>query len=242
MGNKMQFLLDYYQYMDNIEKLSDIEDNLIYGEIKKHSKFGNLVITEGLIHTYPLNKSVNIIKRRFPELNVHIEEDGEIFIEGEFDELKKYIPLFINIGYFISTYTIDGGEWLKKFDDFTKPIALYLEPKYDINIDPMPKILYHASFKKFENRVSKIGLIPKNSGNKLSNHPDRIYLTDDIYTAKLFGSNLKKEHDDQSIVIYSIDTEGLKINLYRDINLVNGGFYTLGNIPPDHIKKVFTLV
>ena len=91
MGNTMKFLLDYYQYMDDIENLSETEDSKIYHEIEKRSKFGRLALVEGLIMTHPLIKSTDIIKRRFSELNTQIEEDGEIYIEGEFDRLK---PIF----------------------------------------------------------------------------------------------------------------------------------------------------
>lgn len=238
MGNKMKFLLDYYKYIDNIETLSCIEDDFIFSEIKSHSKFGYLAISEGLIMTHPLIKSSAIIMERFPELDVSVENDGEIYIEGKFDEIKKYLPLFENLGYFISTYTIDGSTWLKTYVESVKPIALYLEPKYDFKIESIPDVLYHASPLKFKNKILKGGLSPS-SGNKLANHPERIYLSDDISKCISFGNYLinseKSEWYENGFCVYSIDGKSLT-KLYSDINLREGGYYTLQNIKPEYIK------
>lgn len=235
MGNKMKFLLDYYQYIDNIDNLSLLEDSKMYDKFRNQSKNGHLVLTEGLITTHPLNKSANIIKKRFPDLTIEIEKDGEIYIEGEMLELKNYIPLFNNLGYFISTYTINGNDWGKDYTDDTKPAALYLEPKYDLKIDNIPKILYHASPIKFKDKISKIGFIPK-TGNKLSKHPERIYLSDDLNTVVSFGKNIKKETG-EGYCIYEIDSSCIS-NLYSDINLRDSGYYTNQNIPPNSFKLI----
>ena len=237
MGNKISFLMDYNQYLKNIDILSEKDDISMYENFKQHSKNGYLVLTEGLIKTYPLEKSINIIKKRFPNLIIEIEKDGDIYVEGDMVELKNYIPLFNNLGYFISTYTINGSDWVKEYDDDTKPSALYLEPKYDIEISQIPDILYHASPLKFKDKIFKIGFIPK-TGNKLSNHPDRIYLTDDLKTAIYFGENIKKEQGD-GYCIWRIDGKSLS-NLYSDINLRNNGYYTLSNIPPKYFELVKT--
>jgi hypothetical protein len=64
MGNTFKFILEYKDYIDNIE--SSEKDNYIYNEILKRTKFGRLAIIEGLIHTYPSDKSINILKEDFP--------------------------------------------------------------------------------------------------------------------------------------------------------------------------------
>jgi hypothetical protein len=235
MGDKLTFLLNYYRYIENIDNLSEREDASMYEEFRKQSKNGHLVLSEGLIKTYPLDKSVKIIKKRFPELEVNIEKDGDIFISGNMMELKNYIPLFNNLGYFISLYTINGSEWLKEYDDKTSAKALYLEPKYDIEIINIPKVLYHASPSKFKDKILKIGFIPK-TGNKLSKHPDRIYLTDKLEVAFYFGENIKKELG-YGYCIWKINGECLS-KLYSDINLRDSGYYAACNIPP----KCFELI
>jgi hypothetical protein len=230
MGGTLNFLFEYNDYIDNINNLSDSDDFSIYKKFEKQR------LIEGLIHTYSINKSIDIIKRRFPYLKCDLEEDGEIYIEGKFNDIKNYNPLFNNLGYFISKLTFNGSDWTNNYSDESKPIALFLEPKYDVKIEPLPNILYHASIKKFDKRIEKIGLIPK-SGNKLSNYTDRIYLTDKLEIAKLFALNLKKEYN-TDYSIYKINTNELNINLYEDINLKNGGYYTLSNIPPKYIEKI----
>ena len=54
----------------------------MYEQFKHQTKNGQLTLSEGLIMTHPINKSVDIIKKRFPNLNISIEEDGEIYIDG----------------------------------------------------------------------------------------------------------------------------------------------------------------
>jgi hypothetical protein len=233
MGNTFKFILEYRDYISNIEKTD--KDDYIYNEILKRTKFGKLSISEGLIFTHPVDKSTNVLKRRFSELKVEIEEDGEIYIEIEKpSKIGKYLPIITNLGYFISLYTLDGSNWLKYYNNDTEMIALYLEPKYDLKVD-IPNILYHVSPVRFKDKISKIGFIPK-TGNKISKHPERIYLTDDLKTAINFGDNIKSETNSE-YCIYKISGDCIE-NLYSDINLRNGGFYTLQNIPPDKFELI----
>jgi hypothetical protein len=238
MGNTFKFIFEYNDYIKNIEN-SD-KDNYIYNEILKRSKFGRLTIVEGLISTHPPDKSVGILKRRFPELYIEMESDGEIYIENQPpQELSKYLPIITNLGYFISKYTINGEEWLNKPKENEKPVAFYIEAKYDYEAD-IPKILYHASPIRLKHKILKYGLSPR-SGSKLSEHPDRIYLTDDINKAIEFGEYLKSERENEwyknGYCIYSVKGDGV-YKLYSDVNLREGGFYTMNNIKIDSIKLI----
>lgn len=229
MVDTLKFILEYGDYINDIENSK--ADNYIYNEIQKRTKFGKLTLTEGLIFTHPIVKSINILKKRFPELSIKNDTDGEIYIENQPPQrLEKYLPLITNLGYFISLITINGNDWIKEFDNETCPIAFYLEPKYDLKV-LVPETLYHSSPIKFKDKISKIGFIPK-TGNKISNHPERIYLTDDLNTAIAFGENIKNKTK-SGYCIYKIDGECID-NLYSDINLRSGGFYTLQNISPNH--------
>lgn len=233
MGNTFEFILEYRDYISNIEKGD--KDDYIYDEILKRTKFGKLSILEGLIFTHPIDKSTNILKKRFSELEVEIEDEGGIYIEiKEPNKIGKYLPIITNLGYFISLYTLDGSNWLKDYNNDTEIIALYLEPKYDLKVD-VPHVLYHVSPIKFKDRISKIGFIPK-TGNKISKHPERIYLTDDLKTAISFGDNIKSETN-SGYCIYKISGDCIE-NLYSDINLRSGGFYTLQNISPDNFELI----
>ena len=233
MGNTFEFILEYRDYISNIEKGD--KDDYIYDEILKRTKFGKLSILEGLIFTHPIDKSTNILKKRFSELEVEIEDEGGIYIEiKEPNKIGKYLPIITNLGYFISLYTLDGSNWLKDYNNDTEMIAFYLEPKYDLKVD-VPHVLYHVSPIKFKDRISKIGFIPK-TGNKISKHPERIYLTDDLKTAISFGDNIKSETN-SGYCIYKISGDCIE-NLYSDINLISGGFYTLQNISPDNFELI----
>lgn len=233
MGDTFGFILEYNDYIDDIENSK--KDNYIYSEIQKRTKFGKLALIEGLIFTHPTERSINILEKRFPELSIKTDTDGEIYIQNQPPQkLEKYLPLITNLGYFISLVTIDGSEWIKEFDNETCPVAFYLEAKYDLKV-PIPQTLYHTSPIKFKDKISKIGFIPK-TGNKMSNHPERIYLTDDLNIAIAFGENIKNKTK-SGYCIYKIDGEHIN-NLYSDINLRRGGFYTLQNISPNHFVLI----
>jgi len=238
VGNTFKFILEYEEYIDNIENSEN--DIYIYNEILKRTKFGRLAIVEGLIRTHPIEKSANILKRRFPELNIEVEDDGEIYIENQPPQkLEKYIPIITNLGYFISKLTINGQEWIKDFNNDTKPITFVLESKYDYEVE-IPENLYHVSPIRFKDKIIKFGLTPK-TGNKLSNHPERIYLTDDLNNAIDFGNYLRKEENSEwyknGYCIYSIKGTGMS-KLYSDVNFRKGGFYTLNNIKSENIKLI----
>lgn len=224
------FILEYSEYIKNVENSTLIKDREIYNDFK------NIIIVEGLIKTHPNNTSLDIILKKYSELEGNIEPDGEIFLQGYFKELINYLPIINNLGYFISKLTIDGNNWTKDFDDNTKPIAIFLEPKYDILIDPIPSILYHTTLKKNTNSILKYGLIPKHI-SKLSNHPDRIYLTDNIKIANVFGLTFK-----EPFIILEINTKDLNIELYKDVNLTNSGFYTMDNIKKQKIKIIYSSI
>ena len=238
MANTFKFILEYKEYIDNIENSEN--DIYIYNEILKRTKFGRLAVVEGLIHTHPIDKSVNVLKIRFPELIIEVEDDGEIYIENQpSQKLEKYIPIITNLGYFISKLKIDGQEWIKEYNNDTKPIAFILEAKYDYQVE-IPETLYHASPIRFKDKIVKFGLTPK-TGNKLSNHPERIYLTDDLNKAIDFGNYLREEEDSEwyknGYCVYSV--KGICISkLYSDVNFRKGGFYTLNNIKSENIKLI----
>lgn len=237
MGDNFKFILEYNEYLENI--FNSDKDLYIYGEIKKRTKFGRLSLVEGLIYTCPVDKSINILRRRFPELDIEKEIDDEIFIQNLDNKLNKYLPLITNLGYFISKMTVDGNDWEIEYNDNSKPIAIYLEPKYDYEVS-IPDILFHSSPLKLKDKILKYGLSPR-SGNKLSKHPERIYLTDDINKAISFGNYLKSEENNEwyknGYCVYSINGKCLT-KLYSDINFREGGYYTMNNIGPNDIKLI----
>ena len=221
------YIFDYIKYFENIENLSTKDDLLLYYKYKPYY--------EGLINTCDAEKSKRILTKRFPELITKIEDNGELFIQGFNKFINNYIPLINNLGYFISTLTLDGHNWIEEFNNNDYILALLLEPKYDIKLDKIPNILYHTSIDKYTKSIEKIGLIPK-SKIKLSNHPDRIYVTINLLQAKLFANY--HLNNNENPIIWKINTLGLNLTLFKDLNFTPGGYYLLGNIPPSNLEKL----
>ena len=63
MENRSKHILNYSEYIKMIESLVNDEDYNIYNDITIQN-----LINEGLIKTYPVQKSIDIIKKKFPKL------------------------------------------------------------------------------------------------------------------------------------------------------------------------------
>lgn len=237
MGDTHRFLFEYRQYIEDIETPG--RDEYIYREIVKRSKFGRLALVEGLIYTQPPGVSAGILRRRFPGLSVEVEEDGEIFIQGLDAPLSEYMPLITNLGYFVAKWTGDGIDWSVGHEETDRPLAIFLEPKYDYEVE-VPARLYHASPIRHRDKILRVGLSPR-ADSKLSRHPERVYLTDSIDMAISFGRYLAQQTGNDwyrdGYCIFSVDGAGVP-KLYSDVNLRRGGFYTVANISPRHISLI----
>lgn len=243
--SKFLFILEYNEYINSIINYSSSKytDEYIYEYMNKKQRNGVLTLNEGLIYSQPIDTTIKVLRNKFSELDIKkYEEDVDISIEGMNDKLKKYIPLINNLGYFISS-AFNGDDMidssvLKKDDlhDITCS-NIFIEPKYDHQVD-IPKILYHASPLKFKDKILKTGLTPK-SGSKLSYHPDRIYLSNNIESCVKFGDYLLNSTENQyyknGYCVYVIKGEGID-KLYSDINMREVGFYTLNNIKKEFIS------
>jgi hypothetical protein len=124
-------------------------------------------------------------------------------------------------------------------------IVFVFEAIRDIK-DTYGKYLYHATEVKNLDNILKEGLIPKTRSKK-SYHPDRIYLSkipEDLYkymvdVHKDSKLRAKKVKDiTKRFVILQIDTTKIKfyLEIFKDVNFVNKGWYTLNNIPPYSLK------
>jgi hypothetical protein len=220
-------LFEYYEYLekideidiDNIKKMSDIIDSHI--------------ISGGLIKTYPLVKSIQILKRKFNNYNISKGEDNEIYIEGNLNYGDVSI-LLNTLGYHISSIIQEDRQIKLEELNRDKKYILCAEPKYDIQIT-VPDIIFHATLLKYIDKIKKIGIIPK-SNNKISLHPDRIYFSMKIEDAINFATFLEKKYETDSAIVV-ISTAELNNNFYSDINFRDSGIYTLNNIPPKNIIK-----
>lgn len=227
---KYNFIFNYNEYLKNVLNLN------IYDDKKMFEEFNGVIITEGMIKTHPVDQSIRILKNRFDNITINKEKDGEIRINGLSKDIGHYLPLINNLGYFISLKCIDG-EWYNYIDSISGFISgVVIEAKFDLKVE-VPPVLYHTTLSKNNKNIYKVGLIPK-SNNKKTTHPDRIYFTKDLKIANLFGKELQKDDQSIDISIWEINTNGLVMNLYSDVNMRNYGFYTLRNIPPNNLKLI----
>jgi len=131
MGNTLKFLIEYRNYINDIDNSDISSDDYIYNEILKRSHNNRLRISEGLIKTHQSDISIKIIKKRFPELDISIDHDGDIYIYKLNDKISKYLPIITNLGYFISQISHNSINWEHDIiTDDLYPEAICIEPKY----------------------------------------------------------------------------------------------------------------
>lgn len=224
--------------------------------LETHKEEYSLNLKEGLIKTVPLGQSVNILKKKYPEWKFDYDENNNFFIitiynlqQYPFDDVKTMLN---NLGWFISimnieidkekiTYKYDEKILKNAFDNpNTKSIKLKCEAKFDFKVNKIPDTLYHLAPLSNWEKIKKIGLVPK-SRSKVSEHPERVYLTDTPKDAEQLGNKFYQLTGNDKWVLLKIDTHkvpGGYLKLYQDPNYKGKGYYTLNNIIPFAIEKV----
>jgi len=208
-------------------------------------------IYEGLIKSHSLSHVARILNSKKHIFRIDREENQfyvDFFGAYEGDSLTKYrelITLANNLGYFPSLLQTDSGELVKNPKDIINfDVSKYavtkitFEAKYDIEIEDIPKYLYHTTPVSRWEKIEKIGLTPK-SQSKLSYHPERIYLAFDEKEVAELGDMFKRWKNEPHLIL-QIDTHRVpgKFRLFDDPNFKGYGAYTLNNIPPYAIKVV----
>lgn len=222
----------------------------------KESNFTKPIVTEGLIHTYPPEKTINYISnalkidKSFFEINVANNDVQRIFAKINLNKTpeKLVIAAFEYCGYFHAlnketNVTQDGKYYItmvfeqKNQKDDTEEI---LENN---------KTLYHISPTMFEKSIFNIGLSPKH-GNYYFNFPERVYLVEEKCTdghlfslawnmsRGIYNGNLKRlidirDKDQFSWTIYVIEVNKLQpgTKFFKDPNW-EFGIFTPNNISP----------
>ena len=162
------------------------------------------------------------------------------------------------LGYFPSVFRIDSRNIIsaKNIDDFVSQIKKYkipviyteicirFETWLDNAIEDIPEILYHIFRYLDVDKIKRYGICPK-SKNKISFHPDRIYLIVDLNNVSMILNSFKdidvSKNIDIKYTIAKIDTtkipEDHKFLLRYDPNY-EGGYYTNQNISPMWITEI----
>jgi hypothetical protein len=216
-------------------------------------------IKEGLITTHDITKYNRILTDYIDDLNIK-------YNLSIVDKLKFYVELITNdysiiesinhqsytLGYFPSEYklTLNNG-MNNKFKDINNrdltnvhKIEVAYEAKYEdglyTNNIICPNKLYHLTSEKNSESIKKVGLYPK-SKKRISVHPDRIYLFDDINNYNILLRNLKNSDIMNGIktkyILLEIDSSNDKLILHTDPNY-RFGYFTYDNISPSLIKEI----
>lgn len=199
-------------------------------------------IKEGLIVSWSNDEFIKSLKQilksnNIDKFDIYSDEEHLSIILNVFkyensliDDIKS---LLNRSGY----YSI-----LKPIDSYKNSIDFDFEFGKKFNIESKKEdYLYHVTHPQFLSKIIKNGLIPK-SKKLIENHPDRIYLTDNIKDAVLFAESKYKttnNPDYKNYVILRIKSSDIQdIKLYKDALAIDGAkmFYVLDNISPKFIE------
>lgn len=223
-------------------------------------------INEGLIMSYPFEKVVKSLKKKFrfnDEQVIHrtIENNGEfvtlISIILPFNSTKTELG---NIDNFMNTCGFFKTQVFKRIGESANGILIY-EPKYSHDISNKIReecsVIYHSAPNICLNKILKRGLVPSNK-NALFYYPDRAYCMIGDYMTKeqlltLKNVQMVRNHqrpqdrnpyDDLKYSLLTIDVDKIPMDVKMYIDpMAPNAFFTYDVIPPNAIISVspFTL-
>ena len=179
------------------------------------------------------------------------------YLKDDIDRVNKFFDKFGWYPSYIEPNKSNGGKYQDKVDIFKnyKNITVVYEAKYDIEVKITSDFLYHITPDLKWSKIKSMGLTPKTQ-NKLSNHPERIYLLKDISNLEDFGGDVldlslkllnsyKYKDEVKEMYLLKIDISKLKdMHFFEEPNFYMGeDIWTYQNIPPYVIsvdKKINT--
>jgi hypothetical protein len=205
----------------------------------------NLNLTEGLIKTTNVGKTLNILEKKYSSKFIFSKSKNSFSIKTFSTDINTLNNGIIkdanNLGWFPSYIETEEytGKWNEKYFKEGE-IKLRFEAKFDEEIvENIPDILYHITPTQNADKILKIGLVPK-SRSKASYHPDRVYLSKDLEDIENLGEMFYQKTGINDWTVLKIKTDmvpGDYLKLYTDHNY-RQGYYTLNNIPPQAIEKI----
>jgi len=241
-------------------------------------------IKEELIRTLNSDDVIDLLDRKLEGFNFKLTKlhktqfKIEIFNpDSDINYFKFIFLLCLRCGYYCSYYKILTDNDLIKFKGkFDKEKFINLINKYKItyiylmfdgdyedkeysNMIDIPKLLYHITPQRNKENILKNGLYPK-AGMKISFHPERIYLIDNLKNNEFlidefkhldykYYKNKNKINGSDNInsdfykyMILEIDTNinnfNEKLILNTDPNFSTYGYFTTNNIPKQNMKII----
>lgn len=208
-----------------------------------------LPLTEGLIRTYPREKTINYIKDLF---NLTYEEIYPIDAENGMEQIGIRVPIVgDNFNKIEKAFNLCGyylGHPKKSMLEKNKIYELQFEKKFDGNIADVlrkkEKYIYHITPSYNAEKIKQIGLTPK-SRNSLFDYPDRSYFIIGSaygiipYVARMLNDNLENQKNQGKFAAIRFNLEKIKKNtrFFFDPN-AKYSIYTYENISPNAIDGI----
>ena len=245
------------EYFDSIDKELLERQYVDYSFIINPTTYDNPLtyemaypINEGLVRTYPIEKTIEYVKNYFKLDDKQImkikgyNSDDRIMIlipliNDNLEMVKKAMRL---CGYYLAYPKKEGlvnGKWAK----------LQFEPKFEKDISSelrqKMKKLYHLTPKYNIGKIRNIGFSPR-SKNKLFEYPGRIYFFKGNVDKKeviAMGNALSVNNDkvynngEYALLTISLDKVPNDVEFCFDPNYPNG-VYTRDNISPNVITDI----
>ena len=230
-------------------KKRGIIENISYGNPISIALYKNdNSIKEGLIRTYPIEKS----KEYLIKLYGFDDSQVEIINDNGVEKLRFILPDNTNItskvkkamdlcGYFCSVE--------KEYPYIDKWVYLNFEPKNQDDVNNYVrnmKEIYHVTQEKNIDKITKIGLTPRFK-NPLFSYPERVYLfveetpSDEIYGLTKQLKTVKNNTYKHYLIVLNVEKIPDDVTFFLDPNY---GYciFTKDNIPPSAIKEIYEMI
>lgn len=196
-------------------------------------------INEGLLISHPPYRVMSTFHRAGFEVNN--KKQSKIEIEWSHQvEFEWLNSRFTSLGWFPIKMPINGRidapynpDMFKKWISVpTNTYTLVLEPKYDVEIDPVPETLFHITEERWVKKILAKGLIPK-TYSKMTPHPERVYFAMTLASAESLFPRLSRFSKETRFVVLKIDTKSIPqyFRVFVDPNF-DDGCYSLNTVPP----------
>lgn len=201
------------------------------------------ILLEGLTRSVDRETLRKLFQRNFPDIELRSYGDPgfklKLYVslgQDESEETLQKMQRFLDtVGWFISSKIVGGHT--------------SIEPRYDIVVTEVPRMLYHITPRQKLSKISKKGLSPRQSNEtKHLQYPARIYLATNKDSAEEIAKRFSKGDyfsagDGQEYSLLQIDTTMLPVSttFYYDVNFMSKdevpkGVYTVDYIPVKAIK------
>lgn len=246
-------------------KLSDIINSPSFYDISEEYDIfeHEYLLNEGLIKTWPIEKTVSVLKRagiecdQYNDMNVfnilvHTDDAKNIKTVNQALTLANNLGWFPSYVYYIrNDVIVFKNKYELSIFKKTAPqydsVMIRFEAKYDVIVETIPRYLYHVTSNDRAIKIMSVGLLPK-SNSITSSHPPRVYLSKSATDAERMvnrNPNFWAKSRDGKFTILEIDTNKIPsyFKIYRDPNALGHAYFTLNTIPKNAIelKKTFDI-